>query len=67
MHLRVPLEARLPTSLASRFDQRQFISLLVALRLGPRLELAAFVRRSAIAEYRAPPLHSDWKPGGSGR
>jgi hypothetical protein len=26
MHLRVPLVARLPTSLASRFDQRQFIS-----------------------------------------
>ena len=26
MHRRVPLVARLPTSLASRFDQRQFIS-----------------------------------------
>src|ERR1700691_6362574 len=26
MHLGVPLAARLPTSLASRFDQRQFIS-----------------------------------------
>jgi hypothetical protein len=26
MHLRVPLVARLPTSLASRFDQRQSIS-----------------------------------------
>src|ERR1700685_2448221 len=26
MHLGVPLVARLPTSLASRFDQRQFIS-----------------------------------------
>jgi hypothetical protein len=26
MHLRVPLVARLPTSLASRFDQRWFIS-----------------------------------------
>jgi hypothetical protein len=26
MHLRVPLVARLPASLASRFDQRQFIS-----------------------------------------
>src|SRR3981081_2930044 len=27
----------------------------------------AYARRFAIAEYRAPSLHSDWKPGGSGR
>jgi hypothetical protein len=32
---------------------------------GPRVELAAFARRFTIAERRAPPLHTDWKPGGS--
>src|ERR1700722_1965884 len=32
---------------------------------GPRIEPVACARRSAIAEGRVPPPHSDWKPGGS--
>src|ERR1700692_3531353 len=32
---------------------------------GPRIEPAACPRRSAIAEGRVQPPHSDWKPGGS--
>src|ERR1700722_835342 len=34
----------------------------LCLVLGPRIEPAAFARRSAVAERRAPPPHSDWKP-----